>query len=106
MLALELGPCTAVMQHLFVRMGTTVMHRMAARLTVIMARVGSQVEYSSGPAPGFTAMADIGAMAVTTDTAVIMAAVVTTDVVATPVVDRSLLRMEVLVATEPQLAAR
>jgi hypothetical protein len=93
-LALELGPCTAVMQHLFARMGTTVMHRMAARLTVITARVGSQVEYSSGPDPGSMAMAGIGAMAVTTgmaattDTAVTTDIAATTDVVAMLVADR------------------
>jgi hypothetical protein len=104
-LALELGPCTAAMRHLFARMGITAMRRMAARLTVTTARVGSRVEYSSGPVPGSTATAGIGAMVVitatevtTADTAVIMAAVATTDVVDTLVADRSLPRMEVMLA--------
>jgi hypothetical protein len=103
-LALELGTCTAAIQHLFARMDTMGMRRMAARLTVTTARVGSLVDYSLGPDPGSTAMADIGAMAVTTGTAVIiMATVVTTAAAAMLVADRSLLRMEVSQATEPQL---
>lgn len=93
MLALELGRCTAAMLHLFARMGITGMRRMPARLTVITARVGSLVEYSSGPDHGSTAMAaDIGAAAVTTDAVVItVAAVATTDAEAMLVADRSLL---------------
>jgi hypothetical protein len=79
------------MLHLFARMGITGMRRMPARLTVTTARVGSLVEYSSGPDPGFTAMAAIGAVAVTTDEAVTMAAVATTDAEAMLVADRSLL---------------
>jgi len=101
---LELGPFTVDMLHLFARMGTTVMRRMAARLTVTTARVGSQVEYSSGQDPGSTAIvADIGAMAVTvmavtTLTAVTTGVAVITDVVAMLAADRLLLRMEVLLA--------
>jgi hypothetical protein len=87
-LALELGPCTAAMRHLYARMGITGMHRMAARLTATTARVGSQVEYLSGPAPGTTAMADIGVMAVTTDEADTMAAAGTTDAAGMVVADR------------------
>jgi hypothetical protein len=83
-LALELGPCTAAMLHQFARMDITGMHRMAARLTVTTARVGSLVEYSSEPDPGSTAMADIGAAAVT------MAAAATTDAAVMLVADRSL----------------
>jgi hypothetical protein len=90
-LALELGPCTAAMLHLLARMGITGMRRMPARLTVTTARVGSLVEYSSEPDPGSTAMADIGAMAVT------MAAVATTDAEVMLVVDRSLLLIGVAV---------
>jgi hypothetical protein len=90
-LALELGPCTAAMLHLLARMGITGMRRMPARLTVTTARAGSLVEYSSEPDPGSTAMADIGAMAVT------MAAVATTDAEVMLVVDRSLLLIGVAV---------
>jgi hypothetical protein len=97
-LALELGPCTAAMQHLLARMGTTGMRRMAARLTVITARVGSLVDYSSELDPGSTAMADIGAVVVTTDAADTMAAVATTDVAATLVADRLLPRTVVSLA--------
>jgi hypothetical protein len=96
---LELGPHTVDMLHRFVRMDITGMRRMAARLTVTTARVGSLAEYSSGRDRGFTAMvADTGAMAVTTATVVI------TDVVATLAADRLLLRIGVLQAG--QLAAR
>ncbi len=97
MLVLELGPCTAAMLHLFARMGITGMRRMPARLTVTTARVGSLVEYSSEPDPGSTAMADIGAMAVTMDEVVTMAAVATTDAEVMLVVDRSLLLIGVAV---------
>jgi hypothetical protein len=82
-LASELGPCTAAMLHLLARMGITGMRRMPARLTVTTARVGSLVEYSSGLDPGSTAMADIGAMAVTTGMAATTDTAVTTDVAAT-----------------------
>jgi hypothetical protein len=81
---LELGPYTVDMLHRFARMGITGMRRMPARLTVTTARVGSLAEYSSERDPGSTVMADIGAMAVTTD------AVVTTGVVALLVADRLL----------------
>jgi|SRR5271169_3382404 len=91
------------MLHQFARMDITGMHRMVARLTVTTARVGSLVEYSSEPDPGSTAMADIGAVAVTTAAVVItveavtMAAAATTDAEAMLVADRSLLLMGVAV---------
>jgi len=88
----------AAMPHLFARMGTTVMLRMAARLTVTTARVGSLVDYSSEPDPGSTAMADIGAVVVTTDEADTMAAVASTDAVALLVADRWLPRAVVSLA--------
>jgi hypothetical protein len=90
-LALELGPCTAAMLHLFARMGITGMRRMPARLTVTTARVGSLVEYLSEPDPGSMAMAAIGAVAVITD------AVATTDAAVMLGADRSLLLIGVAV---------
>jgi hypothetical protein len=86
--------------HLFARTGITGMRRMAARRTVTTARVGSLVEYSSGPDPGSTGMVDIGATAVITATAVTMAAVVTTDAEVTLVADLSPLHIGVLLAVE------
>jgi hypothetical protein len=103
-LALELGPCTAVMLPLFALMGITAMRRMVARLTVTTARVGSLAEYSLGQDPGSTAMADIGAMAVTTATGVTTDAVVTTDVAAMLVADRSLLLIGVPLEPESREA--
>jgi hypothetical protein len=99
-LASELGPCTAAMPHLLAHMGITGMHPMAARLTVTTARVGSLAEYSSGQDPGSTAMADIGAMAVTTVAVGTMAAVATTDAVVMLGADRSLLLIGVRRAVE------
>jgi|HubBroStandDraft_6_1064221.scaffolds.fasta_scaffold203001_1 hypothetical protein len=89
----------ADMLHRFARMGITVMRRMAARLTVTTARVGSLAEYSSGQDPGSTGMvADIGAMAVTTATVVTTGVLVITDVAAMLAADRLLPRTEVLPA--------
>jgi hypothetical protein len=82
------------MPHRFARMGITGMRRMPARLTAITARVGSLVEYSLVLDPGSTAMADIGAMAVT------MVAAATTDAAAMLGADRLLLRIGVPQAVE------